>query len=478
MKKIRTYLLLVILGISVNSFAQLSVGSIAPNFTLTDINGNTHTLYDYLDQGKTVVLDFSTTWCDFCWTYHENHVLEDFYSSYGPNGTDEVMVFFIEGDINTTSEDLHGTGPNTLGDWVTGVEHPILDITELSIISDYKIPGWPIIYEICPDRFIIHSDPGGQSSPGSVLYSKVGECNKGEYNNDIKIINTQQPEDKICNDFAPSVFIQNFGTNELTSFDIVTKVDGDIVNTYNWTGSMQQYDFTNIILNTIDISSYDEASHVYSVETTNPNGNTDEDNTNNIFSKDFIIETTGKTPVELIINPDLFPSQISWYIKKGNETILTGYNYNSDSDTNIFEALCLDKNTCYTYIIYDSANDGFTKLNGNVTMTSLGDTLFTFTEVEHNGPFYSVDFCVDTANSVASIEASSIQIYPNPAKDFIIIEKTNNNNINEIQILNITGNVLFKTLINDKIYKLDIRELPKGIYFIKVDRRLTKFIKE
>jgi len=47
---------------SFSGFGQLPVGTVAPNFTLTDINGNTHTLYDYLDQGKTVVIDFSTTW--------------------------------------------------------------------------------------------------------------------------------------------------------------------------------------------------------------------------------------------------------------------------------------------------------------------------------------------------------------------------------------------------------------------------------
>ena len=29
--------------------AQIPNGTIAPNFTLTDINGNTHELYDYLD---------------------------------------------------------------------------------------------------------------------------------------------------------------------------------------------------------------------------------------------------------------------------------------------------------------------------------------------------------------------------------------------------------------------------------------------
>lgn len=35
--------------------AQLPSGSLAPDFTVTDINANSHHLYDYLNQGYTVV---------------------------------------------------------------------------------------------------------------------------------------------------------------------------------------------------------------------------------------------------------------------------------------------------------------------------------------------------------------------------------------------------------------------------------------
>ena len=42
--------------ISFGAFAQLPDGSIAPDFTATDINGVEHNLYSYLDSGYQVIL--------------------------------------------------------------------------------------------------------------------------------------------------------------------------------------------------------------------------------------------------------------------------------------------------------------------------------------------------------------------------------------------------------------------------------------
>ena len=38
----------------------------APNLELTDLNGVTHNLYDYLDEGKSVLLDFFIVNCTPC----------------------------------------------------------------------------------------------------------------------------------------------------------------------------------------------------------------------------------------------------------------------------------------------------------------------------------------------------------------------------------------------------------------------------
>ena len=49
--------------------AQLPDGSIAPDFTATDINGVEHNLYSYLDSGYSVILCFDATWNLPGWSY-------------------------------------------------------------------------------------------------------------------------------------------------------------------------------------------------------------------------------------------------------------------------------------------------------------------------------------------------------------------------------------------------------------------------
>jgi hypothetical protein len=73
--------------------------------------------------------------------------------------------------------------------------------------------------------------------------------------------------------------------------------------------------------------------------------------------------------------------------------------------------------------------------------------------------------------------ANEFSIFPNPSNGIFTI-KTNNKETQAIQILNLVGQVVLETTIQNNELKIDISKQPIGIYFIKIGSVTQKVIKK
>lgn len=251
---------------SATAFGQaVKVGDVAPNFTLTDINGKSHNLYSYLDSGYAVILDISAAWCGPCWNAKQAGVFKDITNHYGPGGSmtaGKVKFIFIEGEPANTTAQLYGPAVSTggaavvtQGDWVTGSNYPIIDNSTLN--SKYLHGGFPSFTVIGRDRLVSYTTSGFGSSMNEAFWLNIVNTQTPQYapsaTTDAKAVPYSGVGYTACKPTA-TVSFQNYSKTTLTSATIKIYNGTTQVGTQAWSGSVAPYGIANVPINASSIT--------------------------------------------------------------------------------------------------------------------------------------------------------------------------------------------------------------------------------
>lgn len=114
----------------------------APDFQLTDLEGNTVNLSDY--RGKTVLMNFWATWCRVCQA--EMPHVEKLYQKYKDR---DVVIL----SVNATSQEKNTQRVESYVD-EQGLSFPVVLDEEGAVLKQYKVTAYPTTYIIDPSGVI------------------------------------------------------------------------------------------------------------------------------------------------------------------------------------------------------------------------------------------------------------------------------------------------------------------------------------
>lgn len=146
----------------------------APDFTLTDQYGNTHTLSDY--KGKTVFLNFWATWCGPC--QREMPEIQELYERYGKNEGDLIVLGVAnpKTDENPNNSDV---SQEEVEQFLTdhGYTFPVVMDTTSDVFYEYMIRSFPTTFMIDKDGNVFGYASGTLS--GDMMESIVQQTMTG-----------------------------------------------------------------------------------------------------------------------------------------------------------------------------------------------------------------------------------------------------------------------------------------------------------
>ena len=353
-------LLLIFVLIQSVLFAQT-----APNLIISDLDGTTHNLYDYIDEGKTVILDFFIINCTSCQDGAPH--LDSFWDNYGPNGTDQIQVISIE--VSNTSDQQVST---IAEEW--GIENPVVNLLETPTAYNSFISGYPTYIIICPDKSMTALLDFNYPETILAWEQNINRCVYGENFTDVNIFANDIVH---CEEYIQAnLDVGNTGTTTVSELSIDVFIDSTYQSTIIWNHLLAPNTNSNSTPFPIQYSSSEISGEFIEFYVSTDQDINQENNRDSHDLSDGKRTTHSQLTIE--IGMDNYPDDLSWSLTNSTGDIIIegiGEDYEAYEEFEIITYL--DLNDCYTFTILDSYGDGLccNLGNGYFNILSNEDTL-------------------------------------------------------------------------------------------------------
>jgi hypothetical protein len=292
--------------------------------------------------------------------------------------------------------------------------------------------------------------------------------------NDVKLKEVESIESQCATSITPKIKIQNYGQNTLTTLPITYSVNGGTPQVYNWTGSLVSFAKETVTLPAITYNLLNNNILNISVPAdANISDNTGATN----FAKAAL---TTDTNITIKITLDQWGSETSWQLlNSANIPVATSPTY-SDSDAageypqaDINLTLPFD---CYKFVINDVFGDGLDSGYGVGSYQVLANgVLIPGIEGGYFGSSESKVFQVADILGVEDFNANEITLYPNPSNGIFTI---NTQLPTDVVAIDVTGKEVFRMLNINNQTTLNLTQLQKGLYLLKLSNELGEQTKK
>ena len=300
-------------------------------------------------------------------------------------------------------------------------------------------------------------------------------------------ITNSTAEDVICESETDiTITFRNYGNQPLTSLDLTYDINGSTYPAINWTGNLASGDEETLTLNSVTFTP--QANNTVTWLASNPNGQVDQNTTNNSststfrhwnLSGDVITGITAGT-IDVSILTDGYGSETTWEIVDESGNVYgSGGPYSNNTQYNETAYVAIFP-SCFELKLYDSYGDGMccangvgsvlvTDQNNNVIFEGNPNNLTNFSEISvyfETGagssnswectPFGCADVGIGFGTYATQLDCESDSANVN-TPCFVLTS------INEIELIN-NYSKIYDVLGRE--WKVQFGDLPKGMYIV------------